>query len=193
MLWLIYVSLTGLRYVHIVGKILFEWCQWGLFWEEIVVQLLSCVWLFVAPWTAAHVPGFPVLYHLLELTQSHACWVSDAIQPSHPVVPVSSCLQSFPASGLSNESALHTRWSKYWSLSFRISTSNEYSGLISFRMDWFDVLAVQGTLKSLLQYHSSKAPILQCSALFMVQLLQPHTTTEKHITLTSVCNSAFCG
>ena len=129
-------------------------------------------------------PGFPVLYHLPELTQSHACWVSDAIQPSHPVVHVSSCLQSFPASGLSNESALHTRWSKYWSLSFRISTSNEYSGLISFRMDWFDVLAVQGTLKSLLQYHSSKAPILQCSALFMVQLSHPYMTAEKSTALT---------
>ena len=84
----------------------------------------------------------------------------------------------------SNESTLHMRWLKYWSFSFSISPSNEYSGLISFRIDWLDLLAVQGTLKSLLQHHSSKASILQCSALFMVQLSHPYMTTGKTIALT---------
>ena len=86
--------------------------------------------------------------------------------------------------GFSNESVLYIRWPKYWSFSFSISPSNEYSGLISFRMDWFDLLAVQGTLKSLLQHHSSKASILQCSAFFMVQLSYPYMTTGKTIALT---------
>ena len=86
---------------------------------------------------------------------------------SSSVIPFSSCLQSFPASeSFSRESALHIRWSKYWSFSFSISPSNEYLGLISFRIDWFDLLAFQGTLKSLLQYHSSKASVLQCSAFY---------------------------
>ena len=84
----------------------------------------------------------------------------------------------------SNESALHIRWPKHWSFSFSISPSNEYSGLISFRMDWLDLLAVQGTLKSLLQHHSSKASILRCSAFFVVQFSHPHTTTGKTIALT---------
>ena len=91
----------------------------------------------------------------------------------------------FPSiSVFSNESALYIRWPKYWSFSFSISPSNEYSGLISFRMDWLDLLAVQGTLKSLLQHHSSKASILQCSAFFMVQLSHPYMTTGKTIALT---------
>ena len=84
----------------------------------------------------------------------------------------------------SNESALHIRWPKYWSFSFNISPSNEYSGLVSFRMDWLDLLAVQGTLKSLLQHHSSKASILQCSSFFIVQLSHPYVTTGKTIALT---------
>ena len=97
-------------------------------------------------------PGFPVHHQLPELAQTHVRWVSNAIQPSHPVIPFSSCLQSLPASG----TFLHIMWPKYWSFSFSISPSNEYSGLISFRMDWLDLLAVQETLKSLLQHHSSK-------------------------------------
>ena len=89
----------------------------------------------------------------------------------------------FPGSRVfSNESALHTRWPKYWSFSFSISPANEYSGLISFRMDWLDLLAIQGTLKSLLQHHSSKASVLWCSAFFMVQLSHPYMTTGKTIT-----------
>ena len=103
-------------------------------------------------------PGFPVLHYLPEFAQTHVHWVSNAIQSSHPVVPFSSCLQSLRASVFSNESALRVRWPKYWS--FSISPSNEYSGLIPFRIDWFDLLAVQGTLKSLLQHHSSQPQFL---------------------------------
>jgi len=103
---------------------------------------------------------------------------------SSPVVLFSSCLQSFPASGSFPMSVLHIRWPKYWSFSFSISPSNEHSGLISFRIDWFGLLAVQGTLKSLLQHHSSKASILWCSAFFMAQLSLPYMTTGKTIALT---------
>ena len=106
-------------------------------------------------------------------------------------VPFSSCLQSFPASGFlfcfvlfSNESALRIRWPKYWSFSFNISSSNEHPGLIFFRMDWLDLLAVQGTLKSLLQHHSSKVSILKRSAFFIVQFSHPYMTTRKTIVLT---------
>ena len=107
----------------------------------------------------------------------------------HPTISSSvasfSCSQSFPASrSFSKESALHIRWPKEWSFSFSISPSNEYSQLISFRMDWFDLLAVQGTLKSLLWHHSSKASILQCSAFFMVHFSHPYMTTGKTIALT---------
>uniref|UniRef100_A0AC11D839 Uncharacterized protein n=1 Tax=Ovis aries TaxID=9940 RepID=A0AC11D839_SHEEP len=100
----------------------------------------------------------------------------------HPLLLLSSVLPSIRV--FSNESALLIRWPKYLSFSFSISPSNEYSGLISFRFDWLDLLAVQGTLKSLLQHHSSKTSILQCSAFFMVQLSNPHMTTRKTITLT---------
>ena len=105
---------------------------------------------------------------------------------SHSVICFSSCLQSFPASGsfFPNKSSLCIRLSKYWSFNFSISLSREYSGLISCRIDWFDFLAVQGTLKSLLQHHSLKASILQHSAFFMVQLSHPYMTTGKTIALT---------
>ena len=100
-------------------------------------------------------PGLPVYHQLPEFTQTHVHHVGEAIQPSHPpVVPFSSCFQLFPALVFSNEEVLRIRWPKYWSFSFSISPSNEYSGLISFRMDWLDLLAVQGMLKSLLQHHS---------------------------------------
>ena len=101
-----------------------------------------------------------------------------------PGVHSDSCPQSLPASVFSNESTLHMRWPKYWSFSFSISHSKEYSGLISFRIDWLDLLAVQRTLKSLLQHHSSKASILRCSAFFIVQLSHSHTTTRKTTALT---------
>ena len=122
--------------------------------------------------------GFPVHHQLPELAQTHVHWISDTVQPSHPLLNPS-LLLSFPAS----ESILHICWPKYWSFSFSISPSNEYSGLISFRMDWLDLLAVQATLDSLLQHHSSKASILRCSALFIVQLSNPYMTTGKTIAL----------
>ena len=129
-------------------------------------------------------PGFPVFHHLPELAQTHVHWVSDGIQPSSSSVLFSSHLQSFPASGSSSQSALRIRWPKDWSFSFSINSFNGYSGLISFRMDWFDLLAVQGTLQSLLQHHSSKASILRCSAFFTVQLSHSYMTTGKTIALT---------
>ena len=113
---------------------------------------------------------------------SNSCPLSWWCHPtiSSSVIPFSSFLQSFPASGsFPNESALHIRWPEYWSFSFNISPSNEYSGLISFRMDWLDLLAVQGTLKSLLQHHSSKASVLWLSAFFVVQLSHSYMTTGK--------------
>ena len=124
--------------------------------------------------------GFLVLHHLLEFTQIHVHWVGDAIQPSHPVNPFSSCPQSFPASGPFSVSHLF-RWPKYWN--FSINPSNEYSGLISFRIDWLDFFAVQRTLKNLLQ-HNSKASILLYSAFFMVELSHLCMTTGKTIALT---------
>ena len=130
-------------------------------------------------------PGLPVHHQLPEFTQTHVHRVSDAIQPSHPLsspsppAPIPSQYQ-----GLSNESTLRMRWPKYWSFSFSISPSNEHPGLISFRMDWLDLLAVQGTLKSFLQHHSSKASILQRSAFFTVHLSHPYMTTGKTIALT---------
>ena len=115
-------------------------------------------------------------------TCSNSCPLSRWCHPtiSSSVVPFSSCLQSFPASG----SALRISWPKYWSFSFSIRPSNEYTELISFRMDWLDLLVVQGTLKSLLQHHSSKASILWRSAFFMVQLPHPYVTAGKTIALT---------
>ena len=119
---------------------------------------------------------------------SNSCPLSQWCHPtisSSVVIPFSFCLQSCPASGFfSNESGLCIRWPKYWSFSFSISPSNEHSGLISFRMDWLDLPAVQGTLKSLLQHHSSKASILQLSAFVIVQLSHPYMTLGKSIALT---------
>ena len=129
-------------------------------------------------------PGLPVHHQLPEFTQTHVHQVSDAIQPSHPLYPLLFPPSIFPSlKVVSNESVLRIRWPKFWSFSFSISPSNEYSGLISFRMDWLDLLAVKGTLKSLLQHHSSKASILWCSAFFTVQLSHPHMTTGKTIAL----------
>ena len=130
-------------------------------------------------------PGFPVLHCLLEFAQIHVRWVCDAIQPSHPLSsPSPPALSLSQHQGLSNELALCIRWPKYWNFSFSISPSSEYSGLISFRMDWLDLLAVQETFKSLLQHHSSKASILGCSAFFMVQFPHLYMTTGKTIALT---------
>ena len=130
-------------------------------------------------------PGFPVHHQLPELTQTHVHRVGDAIKPSHPLSSLLLLPSILPNIRVfSIESVLHIRWPKYQSFSFSISPSNEYSGLISFRMDWLDLLAVQGTLKSLLQHHSSKASILWCSAFFRVHLSHPYMTTGKTIALT---------
>ena len=137
-------------------------------------------------------PGLPVHHQLLEFTQTHVHQVGDAIQPSHalsspfPPVPNPSQHQSFPV----RKATLRMRWPKYWSFNFSIIPSKEYPGLISFRMDWLDVLTVQGTLKSLLQHHSSKALVLRHSAFFTVQLSHPYMTTGKIIALT---RQAFVG
>ena len=129
-------------------------------------------------------PGLPVHYQLPEFTQTHVHWVSDAIQPPLPGVPLLFLPSVFPSIRVfSNALVLQIRWSKYWSFSFSISPSNEYSGLTSFKMDWLDLLAVQRTLKNLLQYHSSKASILQHSAFFIVQLSHPYMTTRQTIAL----------
>ena len=129
-------------------------------------------------------PGLTGHHQLIKATQTQVHCVSDAIQPSHPLSSPSPPA-IFPSTRVfPNESVLHIRWPKYWSFSFNISPSNEHPGLISFRMDWMDLLAVQGTLKSLLQHHSSKASILWCSAFFIVQLSHPYMTTGKTIALT---------
>ena len=145
--------------------------------------LTGFVQLFVIPWTAA-LPGFPVHSQLPEFTQLMSI---ESVMPSNHLIlcpPLFLLPLIFPSIRVfSNESALCIRWPRYWSFSFNISPSNEHSGLISFRMDWLDLLAVQGTL-SLLQHHSSKAPILRCSAFFILQLSHPYMTTGKTIALT---------
>ena len=128
-------------------------------------------------------PGFPIHLQLLELAQTHVHRVSDATQPSHPLLYPSSAFSLSSIRGFSNESVLHIRWPKYWRFRFSISSSNEYSGLISFRIVWFDLLVVQGPLKILLQHHSSKASTLWCSAFFIIQLSHPYMTTGKTIAL----------
>ena len=132
---------------------------------DLVVQSLGCVWLCDA--LDCNTSGFPVLHCLLEFAQIQVHWVGDAIQPSHLLFPPFLLPSIFPSIRVfSNESVLRIRWPKDWSFSFSISPSNEDPGLISFRMDWLDLLAVQGTLKSLLQHHSSKASIFWHSLLF---------------------------
>ena len=129
-------------------------------------------------------PGLPVHHRLPKFTQTHIHRVSDAIQPSYPLSPPSPPAPIPPSIRIFfNESTLRMRWPKYWSFSFSIIPSKEIPGLI-FRMDWLDLLAVQGTLKSLLQHHNSKASILQCSAFFTFQFSHTYMTTGKTIALT---------
>ena len=136
-------------------------------------------------------PGFPVLQQLPEIAQTHVHQVGDAIILCCPLLLLPSV---FPSIGVfSNELVLHIRWPKYWSFSLSITPSNEYSGLISFRINWFDLFPAQGTLKSLLQHHSSKASFLWHSAFFMVQLSHPCMTTGKTIALTRwTIDDKFC-
>jgi len=155
--------------------------SWNIFSS---VQLLSHVQLFAIPWTVAGQASLSITNSgsLLKLMSIESVMPSNILILCHLLLPLSSIFPSIMV--FSNESVLCSRWPKYWSFSFSISPSNEYSGLISFRMDWFDLLAVQGTLKSLLQHHSSKASILQHSAFFIVQLSHLYRTTGKTIALT---------
>ena len=153
------------------------------------VQALSHVWLFATPWTAALPASLSIInsWSLLKLMSIASVMPSNHLMLCHPLLLLPSI---FPSSRVfSNELVLRIRWPKYWSFSFNISPSNEYSGLISFRMDWLDIPAVQRTLKSLLQHHSSKSSILWCSAFFIVQLSHPYMTTGKSIAfdLTDLC------
>ena len=177
----------------ICGRILFpSWIWWQRIKRNENASILKC---FVVVHCSASklcltlcdcsTPGFPVLHHLLEFAKTH---VIESLMPCnhlilcHPLLLLPSIFPRFRV--FYNELALHIRWPKDWSFSFSISPSKEYSGLISFRIDWFDLLAVQGTLKSLLQHHSSKASILWCSAFFMVQLSYQYMTTGKTLALT---------
>ena len=149
----------------------------------VVVHSLNHVQLFAVPWTAARQASlsFTTSRSLLKLMSIESMMPFNHLILCHPLLLPS----IFPSIRVfSSESALHIRWPKYWSFSFSIRSSSEYSGLIPFRIDSFDLLAVQGTLKSLLQHHSLKASILQCSAFFMVQLSNPFMTTRKTIILT---------
>ena len=148
------------------------------------VQLLSRVRLFATPWSAARQASLSVTnsQSLLKLMSIELVMPSNHLILCHPLLLLPSIFPSIKV--FSNESALHIRWPKYWSFSFNICPFNEHSGLIFFRMDWLDLLAVQGTLKSLFQYQSSKASILRCSAFFIVQLSLPYMTTGKTIALT---------
>ena len=149
------------------------------------VQLHSCVWLFVTPWAAECQASLSITNYSHSLLKLMS--IESVIPSNHLILccPLFLLLSIFPSIRvLSNESVLHIRWPKYWSFSFNISPSNEYSGQVSFRMDWLDLLTVQGTLKGLLQHHSSKASILWCSVFFMVQLSCQYMTTGKTIALT---------
>ena len=150
----------------------------------IIVQLLSYIWLFATPWTAACQASLSITSscNLLKLMSIEPVMPSNHLILRHPLLLLPSIFPSIRT--FSNESPLRIRWPKYWNFSFNISPSNEHPGLISFRMDWLDLLAVQGTVKSLLQHHSSKASILQHSAFFIVQLSHPYMTTGKPIALT---------
>ena len=144
------------------------------------VQSLSHVRLFAIPWTAAHQASLSITnsWSLLKLMSIESVMPSNHLILCRPLLLLPSI---FPSIGVfSNELAIFIKWPKYWSFSFSISPFNEYSGLIYFRMDWLDLLAVQGNLKSLLQHHSSKASILWCSAFFMLQLSHPYMTTGKN-------------
>ena len=156
----------------------------GLLSASQSVQWLSRVRLFATPWIAARQASLSITNSRspLRLTSIELVMPSNHLILCNPLLLPSSIILSIRA--FSHESSVHIRWPKYWSFSFNISPSNEYSGLISFRVDWLDLIAVQGTPKSLLQHHSSKASILQCSAFFTVQLSYPYMTTGKTIALT---------
>ena len=156
-------------------------CDFSYFSVSQSVQSLSCVPLFATPWTAARQASLSIInsQSLLKLLSIEAVMPSSYLILCRPLLLLPSIFPSIRV--FSNESDFRIRWPEYWRFSFNISPSNEHPGLISFRMDWLDLLAVQGTLKSLLQHHSSKASILWCSAFFIVQLSHPYMTTGKTI------------
>ena len=161
--------------------------RWMVSYMSIAFAFFLCspsvVWLFVTPRTSVHQASlsFTVSGNLVKHMSMESVRPSNHLILCHPLLFPPSIISSIRV--FSNESALCIRWPKYWSFNLSISPSNEYSGLISFRMDWLNLLVVQGTLKSLLQHHSSKASILQGSALFMIQLSQPYMTTGKNHSL----------
>ena len=163
-----------------LSKLHFEWMKLLIQ----LVQSLSHVQLFATPWTAACQASLSITnsQSLLKLMSIQSVMPSNHLILCHPLPFLPSIFPSIRV--FSNKSAFRIRWPKYWSFSFNISPSNEYSGLISFRMDWLDLLGIQGTLKILLQYHSSKASIIRHSAFFIVQLSHPCMTTGKTIALT---------
>ena len=160
---------------------------WGIFvikgWFVVIVQSLSCVYFFATPWTEACQPHLSstISWSLLKFMSIELVMLSNHLFLCCPLLFLPSIFPSIRV--FSKESALCISWSKYWS--FSISPANEYSGLISFKMDWFDLLAVQGTVKSLLQSHNVNASIVQCLTFFMVQLLHPYMTTGKITALTT--------
>ena len=171
------------RFIHIyicTHIYTYDKCIRGLCFSS--VQSLTCVWLSVTPWTAAHQASLSITNSrsLLKLMSIESVMPSNRLILCHPLLLLPSIFPSIKV--FTNESLLCIRWPKYGSFSFSISPSNEYSGLISFRMDWLGLLAVQGTLKSLLQHHSLKAPVLQHSAFFIVQLSHPYMTIAKIMT-----------
>ena len=165
--------------------------SWHIIWNRISsdiisfssVQSLSCVWLFATPWTAARQASLPIAnsQSFFKLMSIESVMPSNHLILCHPLLLLPSIFPSIRV--FSNESVFRIRWPNYWSFSFSISSSNEYSGLISFRMDWLDLLAVQRTFKHLLEHHSSKASIFQHSAFFIVQLSHSYMTTGKTIVL----------
>ena len=157
---------------------------WDIWFPFSSVQSLSHVLLFVTPWTAACQATLSIInsWSLLKLMSTELVMPSNHLILCHPLLLPSSIFPSIRVS--SNESVLRIRWPKYWCFSFSISPSSEYSKLISFRMDWLDLLAVQGTLKSLLQHRSSKASVLQRSVFFIVELSHPYMTTGKTVAFT---------
>ena len=168
--------------IAILYKNLYLWCYFETWFSS--VQSLSRILLFVTPWTAVCQASLSITNYWSPPKPISIVLVmpSNHLILCHPLLLPPSIFPSIRV--FSNESALRIRWPKYWSYSFSISPSNEHPGLISFRMDWLDLLAVQGSLKSLLQYHSSKASILWLSAFFIVQLSHPYMTTGKTIALT---------
>ena len=169
--------------LSITGPSSRSWLMCHLDWA-VVVQSLSRVWFFVMPRTTACQASlsFTISQSLLKLTSIEAVMPSSYFILCCPLLLLPSVLPSIRV--FSNESALALRWPKYWSFSLSISSFNDYPGLISFRIDWFDLCAVQGTLKNLLQHYSLKASILQCSVFFIDQFLHPYMTTGKTIALT---------